>query len=98
MKAQSKQVWQFILDREVEAPARFCAIQTHRASIAVLYQQVERSLHALLLLLCKSWLPACAVMLLYEEGVTAPVAVAVAQQRWNANTVTRTSAAGHAPG
>lgn len=40
VKEQSSQVWRFILDREVEAPARFCAIQTHRASLAVLFQQV----------------------------------------------------------
>lgn len=41
MKEQTRQVWKFILDREVEAPARFCAIQTHRASIAVMYQQAS---------------------------------------------------------
>ena len=33
------QVWQFIMDREVEAPERFRAIQTYRATMAVLKQQ-----------------------------------------------------------
>ena len=40
VKQQSKQVWQFIMDREVEAPARFCAIQTHRAVLAIMTSQV----------------------------------------------------------
>ena len=34
------QVWKFILDREVEAPERFQAIQTYRATEAVLKQQM----------------------------------------------------------
>lgn len=34
------QVWRFILDREVEAPERFQAIQTYRATTAVLKQQM----------------------------------------------------------
>lgn len=34
------QVWKFILDREVEAPERFQAIQTYRATTAVLKQQM----------------------------------------------------------
>lgn len=33
------QVWKFIMDREVEAPERFRAIQTYRATVAVLKQQ-----------------------------------------------------------
>lgn len=33
------QVWKFIMDREVEAPERFRAIQTYRATMAVLKQQ-----------------------------------------------------------
>jgi len=33
-------VWKFILDREVEAPERFQAIQTYRATTAVLKQQM----------------------------------------------------------
>lgn len=34
------QVWRFIMDREVEAPERFQAIQTYRATMAVLKQQL----------------------------------------------------------
>lgn len=33
------QVWQFIIDREIEAPDRFQAIQTFRATKAILQQQ-----------------------------------------------------------
>ena len=40
MKQQSNQVWKFVIDREVEAPARFQAIQTYRATMAILRQQV----------------------------------------------------------
>ncbi|KAK9840543.1 hypothetical protein WJX81_000451 [Elliptochloris bilobata] len=40
VKRQSAEVWQFILDREIEAPARFQAIQTQRAAAAILRQQV----------------------------------------------------------
>jgi hypothetical protein len=32
-------VWKFLLDREIEAPERFRAIQTYRASMAVLKRQ-----------------------------------------------------------
>ena len=42
VKRQSAEVWQFILDREIEAPARFQAIQTQRAAAAILRQQVGR--------------------------------------------------------
>lgn len=35
----SSQVWRFILEREVEAPERFQAIQSYRATMAVLRQQ-----------------------------------------------------------
>lgn len=40
MKSESKKVWKFIIEREIEAPARFQAIQTHRAVMALLQQQV----------------------------------------------------------
>ena len=33
-------MWKFILDREIEAAARFQAIQTHRATMAILRRQV----------------------------------------------------------
>ena len=33
-------MWKFILDREVEAPERFQAIQTYRATTAVIKQQM----------------------------------------------------------
>ena len=36
---QSQQVWKFIINREIEAPARFQAIQTYRAAMAILLQQ-----------------------------------------------------------
>ena len=35
------QVWRFILEREVEAPERFQAIQSYRATMAVLRQQAK---------------------------------------------------------
>ena len=41
LKQQSKLVWTFIVDREVEAPARFRAIQTYRAATAIAQQQVR---------------------------------------------------------
>ncbi len=44
VKRQSAEVWQFILDREIEAPARFQAIQTQRAAAAILRQQVPKTL------------------------------------------------------
>ncbi len=40
VKSESKKVWKFIIEREIEAPARFQAIQTHRAVMAILQQQV----------------------------------------------------------
>lgn len=40
IKEQSTLVWSFIVDREVEAPARFRAIQTYRAATAIAQQQV----------------------------------------------------------
>ena len=40
VKSESKKVWNFIIEREIEAPARFQAIQTHRAAMALLQQQV----------------------------------------------------------
>ena len=39
VKSESKRVWKFIIEREIEAPARFQAIQTHRAVMAILQQQ-----------------------------------------------------------
>ena len=33
-------MWKFILDREVEAPDRFQAIQSYRATMAILKQQI----------------------------------------------------------
>ena len=57
-REQSSQVWRFILDREVEAPARFCAIQTHRATIAIMHQQV-------------SLRSACVIMILPAKGFAA---------------------------
>ena len=35
------QVWRFIVDREIEAPERFQAIQSYRATMAVLRQQAD---------------------------------------------------------
>lgn len=40
VRSESKKVWKFIIEREIEAPARFQAIQTHRAVMAILQQQV----------------------------------------------------------
>ena len=43
------QVWNFIIEREVEAPERFQAIQSYRATMAVLRQQrtfIKSLLHA----------------------------------------------------
>ncbi len=40
MASESKKAWQFIVDREVEAPERFQAIQSYRAAMAVMHQQV----------------------------------------------------------
>ncbi len=42
VKSESKKVWRFIIEREIEAPARFQAIQTHRAAMAILRQQVAQ--------------------------------------------------------
>ena len=41
------QVWNFIIEREVEAPERFQAIQSYRATMAVLRQQ-RTFIHSLL--------------------------------------------------
>jgi len=38
---QSTQVWSFIMEREIESPERFQAIQSYRAAMAVLRQQVH---------------------------------------------------------
>ncbi len=43
MKAESAKVWKFIIEREIEAPARFQAIQTHRATMAIIRQQARCS-------------------------------------------------------
>ena len=37
--ACARQVWSFIVEREVEAPERFQAIQSYRATMAVLRHQ-----------------------------------------------------------
>jgi len=49
VEAESKRVWKFIIDREIEAPERFRAIQSYRAAMAVLRQQmvfIERMAHS----------------------------------------------------
>lgn len=38
---ESGKVWQFIMEREIESPERFQAIQSYRAAMAVLRQQVH---------------------------------------------------------
>ncbi len=38
---ESTQVWSFIMEREIESPERFQAIQSYRAAMAVLRQQVH---------------------------------------------------------
>jgi len=40
-KLQSQQVWKFIINREIEAPSRFKAIQTYRAAMAIFKQQQQ---------------------------------------------------------
>lgn len=40
LKKQAELVWKFIIDREIEAPERFEAIQTYRAIRAIIKQQV----------------------------------------------------------
>ncbi len=42
-----KQAWAFIIAREVEAPQRFQAIQSHRAAQAILHQQTQYVSHLL---------------------------------------------------
>ncbi|MEW5302841.1 MAG: hypothetical protein WDW36_005584 [Sanguina aurantia] len=39
--SQAEAVWGFIIERRIEAPEKFQAIQTHRAAIALLSQQVK---------------------------------------------------------
>ena len=41
------QAWAFIIAREVEAPQRFQAIQSHRAAQAILHQQTHYVHHLL---------------------------------------------------
>jgi len=41
------QAWAFIIAREVEAPQRFQAIQSHRAAQAILHQQTQYVAHLL---------------------------------------------------
>ena len=41
------QAWAFIIAREVEAPQRFQAIQSHRAAQAILHQQTQYVGHLL---------------------------------------------------
>ncbi|GMH41796.1 hypothetical protein BSKO_09706 [Bryopsis sp. KO-2023] len=40
VQKQAELVWQFIIDREIEAPDRFQAVQTFRATKAILHQQM----------------------------------------------------------
>ena len=42
-----EQAWAFIIAREVEAPQRFQAIQSHRAAQAILHQQTHYVHHLL---------------------------------------------------
>ncbi|KAL0054880.1 hypothetical protein WJX82_003714 [Trebouxia sp. C0006] len=44
---QSQKAWAFIIAREVEAPQRFQAIQSHRAAQAILHQQTQYVAHLL---------------------------------------------------
>ncbi|DBA74298.1 TPA: Son of sevenless 1, variant 2 [Trebouxia sp. C0004] len=44
---QSQKAWAFIIAREVEAPQRFQAIQSHRAAQAILHQQTQYVTHLL---------------------------------------------------
>ncbi|KAA6425638.1 MAG: salt overly sensitive 1 [Trebouxia sp. A1-2] len=44
---QSQKAWAFIIAREVEAPQRFQAIQSHRAAQAILHQQTQYVSHLL---------------------------------------------------
>lgn len=37
---ETSKAWQFVIDREVEAPERFQAIQSYRAAMAVMHQQL----------------------------------------------------------
>lgn len=37
--AETAAVWQWLMDREVEAPERYSAVQSYRAAMAVLRQQ-----------------------------------------------------------
>lgn len=41
IKAEARKVWRFIIDREIEAPERFQAIQTYRATMSALLQQMQ---------------------------------------------------------
>ncbi|GMH41236.1 hypothetical protein BSKO_09146 [Bryopsis sp. KO-2023] len=41
IKTEAKKVWRFIIDREIEAPERFQAIQTYRATMSALLQQLQ---------------------------------------------------------
>lgn len=36
---ETRAVWQFLIDREIEAPERYSAIQSYRAAMAILRQQ-----------------------------------------------------------
>lgn len=41
VSAESKRVWHFIIEREIEAPDRFQAIQSYRAAMAIMRQQAR---------------------------------------------------------
>ena len=57
VKAESAKVWKFIIHREIEAPARFQAIQTHRATMAIIRQQACRRLPPALIGSCVAGAP-----------------------------------------
>lgn len=40
LKSQAAAVWQFITDRQVEAPDEFASLQTHRVQLAVSRRQL----------------------------------------------------------
>lgn len=40
LKEQADAVWRFIMDRQIEAPDEFAALQTHRVQLAVARRQL----------------------------------------------------------
>ena len=41
IQEEASAAWQFLIDREVEAPDRYSAVQSYRAAMAVLRQQQD---------------------------------------------------------